>query len=565
MTVFAGIINIRGERVQPEEFDTLGSSFSESCCSKSYFKIEKCNSVLLFHDVGAFRDSKVAVKGNCTTVIAGDPIIRDNVGDGLFEDIEAINSSFCKNEMPTSLQSARGVFSGVSINELKLTYSLYTDKQGVRPIFYYIKDHLFIYSSLLSVLENSSIIDNSIDTVGLNEYLAFGYCLSDRTPYKHIKRLDKGGLLSIEQGNVSLGEYWDWSNISVSSNSVSSDAEELYSLFDEAIKCRLDNNKNAVSFLSGGLDSRVIASQVKLNVETLHSFNFATQKSQDNECAKIFAAQAALVHHEKILPTLEYPNWSKLISKAISDSSDLMLDDLNPNLVWSGDGGSVSLGYVYIDNNQIDLLDGMDKQSAIESFLSTTKTVPVAGFLKQRYASKSNQFLRKSIESEYLPNKEDPSKSVYHFLMNNDQKRHLQLHFETICEHKVELLLPFFDSKFLRKIYSIPSKELVYHKFYMQWFSFFPESARSAPWQTYPGHVPCPIDIPSDLTYQWGGKRKPRRYCDLKLFLKVRKSAVYHKYFNNGKTTLAMLLHFLGVRNYSYLVGKLKLLENIKS
>jgi asparagine synthetase B (glutamine-hydrolysing) len=48
--------------------------------------------------------------------------------------------------------------------------------------------------------------------------------------------------------------------------------------------------------------------------------------------------------------------------------------------------------------------------------------------------------------------------------------------------------LPFFDSDFLEHMYALPVDEMVNHKFYMQWFSLFPENAHKTPWQTYPGH-----------------------------------------------------------------------------
>jgi hypothetical protein len=92
--------------------------------------------------------------------------------------------------------------------------------------------------------------------------------------------------------------------------------------------------------------------------------------------------------------------------------------------------------------------------------------------------------------------------------MHNDQRRHLAAHFEDIDLHRMEFHLPFFDGQFLELIMSVPVDACLGHRFYMSWLSGFPDLVRSTPWQTYPGHVPCPLPIPAELRYQWD-QRQP--------------------------------------------------------
>jgi asparagine synthase (glutamine-hydrolysing) len=37
----------------------------------------------------------------------------------------------------------------------------------------------------------------------------------------------------------------------------------------------------------------------------------------------------------------------------------------------------------------------------------------------------------------------------------------------------------------------------------MDWFERLPAIARHTPWQTYPGHVPCPLQDSNSFDYQW--------------------------------------------------------------
>src|SRR5439155_1266079 len=46
-----------------------------------------------------------------------------------------------------------------------------------------------------------------------------------------------------------------------------------------------------------------------------------------------------------------------------------------------------------------------------------------------------------------------------------------------------------------------------YHQFYVKWLDLFPAAVTSVPWQSYPGHVPCPLPIPPGLHYQWQAAR----------------------------------------------------------
>jgi asparagine synthase (glutamine-hydrolysing) len=89
------------------------------------------------------------------------------------------------------------------------------------------------------------------------------------------------------------------------------------------------------------------------------------------------------------------------------------------------------------------------------------------------------------------------------YLMLNDQRRHLAAHFENIDLGCVDFHEPFFDADFLAAILHEPIDPFLRHRFYVGWLKKFPSGVLEAPWQAYPGHVPCPVPAPSDLSYQW--------------------------------------------------------------
>ncbi len=561
MTVFAGIIELSGSSIEVEK-ELLYKAFEKHCNDRVCLEFETDSALLASFDIGAFSEKGFSKNGNSLTLVVGDPLLNGELSSRA-RDATLINNDWLNIKTP--LCKSRGVFSGVSIDTNKQNMILFTDKLGIRPLYYYCKDNLLIYTSVLSVLEELQFIFLKPSSMGVCENLAFGYCLSDRTQYEYIKRLDCGELLITKGNSLSISKYWDW-NKGEDNNTES--VGDIYKVFEEAVKIRQGKNNNAIAFLSGGLDSRAIAAQVNLNVKNLYTFNFSTSRSQDSECAKLFAVEAKLLHSEKLFPTLVFPNWAQLISDEISNMKTKFDIDTNQKLVWSGDGGSVGIGYVYIDEKSIENIVKGDITESVRYFLLKNKITLPTVFFNKKHSHSINSVLVESVEKEISKYIETPTKAMYRFLMSNDQKRHLGRHFETICQHKVEFLLPFFDSNFLEKINAVPANELMYHKFYMRWFNFFPRVSRSVSWQTYPKHEACPIAPSENLTYQWSKDNKRNkvnykvRFQDFCFYTSIMTKANITEYFSSYKLFIGMFLHLTGIKDYSYLIKKLKCLTN---
>jgi hypothetical protein len=559
MTVFAGIMTLDRQELFQEK-QLLKAAFEKSCNDIVSFEYADDKNFIVSYDVGAFKERTIVEDEAALCVIAGDPLIRV-VNNTIFSDIKLIHQHVGDNIVDI-LSQAKGVFSGVAISKTDNSSTIFTDKSGIRPVYYYLINNIIVYSSQLSVLESFVFIDLTNDFTGICEKLAFGYCLSNRTIYQKIKRLNVGEYISVKDRGFSIKRYWHWDDIKVNHEV---NVSEIYQCFAQGVKLRQGCNKNSIAFLSGGLDSRVIAAQVKENTNELKTFNFSTKRSQDSECARIFAEKAGLQHHEKLFSNLEYPNWAQLMADTLLEH-DFENKPYNQRLVWSGDGGSVGVGYVYIDKVILKLLDHGHVDKAISYFLSNNKhTLPI-NFLNTSCKVDSLNLLAHSVKNELVGSASTPVKAMYAFLMNNDQKRHLDAHFETICQHKTEFLLPFFDSDFLEKIYAVPCKDLLYHQFYMQWFELFPQSTKEAPWQTYPKHVPCPISVPEGLSYQWKKARKKtikQRFKEVLYVFSATKQFRVTSYLNKYKIYAALFLHLMGIKDFTYLVKIMrKLLQN---
>jgi hypothetical protein len=144
--------------------------------------------------------------------------------------------------------------------------------------------------------------------------------------------------------------------------------------------------------------------------------------------------------------------------------------------------------------------------------------------------------------------------------MHNDQRRKLAHHFENIDLHRLEFQLPFFDAKFLEAVIATPLDSCLGHQFYMKWLSLFPSAVTTVPWQSYPGHAPCPLASPINLAYQWNGNHQAVENNAQRLAV-VRQAAELlaasdfpRSILNKRNLRLAAWIHSKGWRDYQYAI-----------
>ncbi len=563
MTVFAGII-FTDDHSHLDLQKEMKVNFSRliGCNHSAEYTTER--SFFIAYDANSNTGAKEVVNDSANFGwLSGESFIRNDDNTYASDEVSYILDYFLRNNLSSCLKRARGVFSGVCVNREQNQYSVFTDKLGIRPVYIYQSDKFIIVSSVLSLIKSLNSIDLSYDVDDVAIFAGLGFCLGNRTPYKNITRLEAGSIAQFKSisGTIQAKfySYWSYSkDVTTKSETTDADIVELYEIFKEAVFIRNKNQKSAISFLSGGMDSRTVTAMVNQFVDTQTTYNYSKNNSQDQIFARDYAKNAKLQHNEQSFKQLEYPNWSSLISKSIIQNNP-SLSNNSYKRVWSGDGGSVGLGMVYITKNLEEALLNEQFDTGIVHLMKTFGASVPFTFIKNDFITESKDFLLNHVRKHIQINSDDPVKGIYNFLLYNDQKRHMDQHYETICEHGVEMMLPFFDSEFLSKIYSLPSKDLIYHRAYAKWFNLFPSYVTETAWQTYPEHIECPIKVDLSLGYQWAGSVNTwsSRLQDTRKFLKIKYNSPVFNVFSRLKIYTALVLHILGIQNYSYILKKL--------
>lgn len=178
------------------------------------------------------------------------------------------------------------------------------DPLGVKPFFYCINDSMFAFASEASVLAQDDVMGFRVNDDYICEYLTAPYFTgSNSTPFKNIELLLPGHSLTVSRGAVSTKEYFSYqftpSHSSV--QKVQTEQTDWKALLTEATRKSLQADSEVGLFLSGGLDSTLLASlsEKKLKTWTIRyegnseddykralivksdDFNFAVKASQE--------------------------------------------------------------------------------------------------------------------------------------------------------------------------------------------------------------------------------------------------------------------------------------------
>ena len=240
-----------------------------------------------------------------------------------------------------------GMFSFV-IYEIKTNkYYIVRDRLGVKPLYEYRYNKQFIISSEISPILN--LISNAkIDNIAVRQIKKFRNYFDNRTIYEDIKSFPPGSYFY----NNYYYKYW-----SLEPNINKFNYEEFSELLKSSINLRMISDVNVGSFLSGGLDSSIIASLV--NVKNTWSIGFKSNNEfkyidilskniKKNNFQKTYNEKNFLIDAKKII---------KIKKEPILVPNEVLLYSLSKNIrkkntvVLSGEGADeLFFGYDRIFN-----------------------------------------------------------------------------------------------------------------------------------------------------------------------------------------------------------------------
>lgn len=141
------------------------------------------------------------------------------------------------------------------------------DPMGIIPFFYTCIQDTFIFGSEIKAILEHPLVPREVDMVGLDQVFTFAGLISPRTMFKNIHSLQNGYYLSIDRyGKMAEKEYWDLiypeEGAEMEEKPEQYYVDRLEALLDSSINYRLRSDVPSGIYLSGGLDSSIIAMKV---------------------------------------------------------------------------------------------------------------------------------------------------------------------------------------------------------------------------------------------------------------------------------------------------------------
>lgn len=178
------------------------------------------------------------------------------------------------------------------------------DHFGVNPLYYTVTDGLLIFASEIKAVLEHPAARREVDLAGLDQVLSFPGLVSPQTMFKDILSLGGGQFLTAADGRVRVGEYWDLDYPQLG-EAAEEQGEEFYverlgELFTRSVEARLQADVPVGFYLSGGLDSSMIAGVVGRAGGRRHSFSigFTDRDISEDRYQRLVAERAGSVHHE---------------------------------------------------------------------------------------------------------------------------------------------------------------------------------------------------------------------------------------------------------------------------
>lgn len=355
-----------------------------------------------------------------------------------------------------------GMFSFVIFDSKEQSIFVARDRAGVKPLFVYRKNGLFLFASELKAFHKHPDFEKKINPQAVQAYLQYGSVPTPHCIFEHCSKLQPGHYVSASLKDFQFNpvQYWnvyDYYNkpkLAVSPAEAKKETEELLS---SACEYRMVSDVPVGVFLSGGYDSTCVTALLqKDRTESLRTFTISVPDIGLNEApyAKEIAERLQTNHTETECTAQEaidlIAQLPYFYDEPFADSSAIpttlvsKIAKQHVTVALSADGGDeVFAGYNRYEmilkyGEKLNKIPGFARKSMAGVMdLVSADSIPV---LKNKYNFAQRYEKTKSI----LRNTSDQN------IMLSVSQLFTEDQINQICTQQFEKLTTYFDSKELK-------------------------------------------------------------------------------------------------------------------
>lgn len=244
-------------------------------------------------------------------------------------DTEVLLRCFAR-EGVNALARFNGMFAFAIWDSKEERLLLARDPAGVKPLYYTVQADELVFASELKALLVYPGVTRRIDSLSVSKYFTFGYVPAPHTMFEGIYKLEAGCYLSFSRDGLQQQRYWDipLEDNPVSARTVDEWAVDLRALLTDSVSKRLRSDVPVGVFLSGGLDSSLVAAlaarQTTGRLQTF-SLGFDQPSYDESRYSSQIAALLGTKHHNEVLSlpqaTKLFGEICELVDEPFADAS----------------------------------------------------------------------------------------------------------------------------------------------------------------------------------------------------------------------------------------------------
>jgi asparagine synthase (glutamine-hydrolysing) len=165
-----------------------------------------------------------------------------------------------EEEGPRCLKSLNGMFAFVLWDSRRRIMFAARDRIGIKPLYYYLKDNVFVCASEVKGILAHPEIPTAVDYQGLADYIFVGMPLAHKTLFAGVRQLPPAHMLTLSASGVRIERYWDVAYRYQTGRTTRQIVTDLSELIDDAVRIHCRSDAAVGCHLSGGLDSSVVSS-----------------------------------------------------------------------------------------------------------------------------------------------------------------------------------------------------------------------------------------------------------------------------------------------------------------
>ena len=255
------------------------------------------------------------------------------------------------------LDSLRGMFSFALYDGNSKTLFGARDRFGQKPFFYHLRDGAISFASEIKALLSLPFVSRELDEIALDQFLFYQFVPHPRTMFRGISQLPPAHFILAEKGEVRVERYWSWQ---LEPDELISEEEHLRRVRDavqDAVESHLVSDVEVGVFLSGGIDSSLIAALAARHGNrklSTFSISFPEKQYDESPFARMASEHIGTEHHDfpfapgDVIQQLE--SMAARFDQPLADRAAMPLMMLSEHtaqkvkVVLTGDGGDELFG-----------------------------------------------------------------------------------------------------------------------------------------------------------------------------------------------------------------------------